>query len=308
MNLEISAIVCTHNRASYLRKALQSLDRQSLPKSRYEVIVVDNRSADDTRELVMKRTEEMENLRYVFEPRLGLSAARNRGLSEARGTYVAYLDDDAVAAPDWLEWAVRVRREQGGSLGFLGGRVWPIWESERPDWLSDALLPFLSMTDLGDEPLEVEGASGLVGANMVFDAQTLRAAGGFPEGLGRKGTQLLSNEELQLKKRLQQMGLRSLYHPKVAVSHHVIASRLTKRWFRRRLYWQGRSDAIWWRIDTSASAARRTSRVARASASVVKSVLLWIVSVVTKRDKDRRFSNARRIFLTWGYLVGLTLS
>jgi len=305
---EISAVICTHNRASYLSKAVDSLDRQSLPASRYEVIVVDNCSSDGTRELIARREEEMENLRYLFEPVLGLSAARNRGLSEAKGTYVAYLDDDAVADPDWLEWGIRVHEERGGKLGFLGGRVRPIWGTERPAWLSDDLLPFLSIADLGEAPIEVGGASGLVGASMVFRRRALQDAGGFPEALGRKGTSLLSNEELQLKKRLQQKGLVSLYHPNVAVSHHVVAVRTTKPWFRRRLYWQGRSDAVWWRIDTRASSWHRAKRVATTSVAVVKAIAEWLLYSTLRRERGLSFSKECRVLMAFGHLAGLLLS
>lgn len=301
----ISAVICTHNRASYLTKALDSLDRQTLPKSRYEVLLVDNCSSDGTNELATRRMAETPNLRYLYEAELGLSAARNRGLKEARSTFIAFLDDDAIADPDWLEWTIRVCEEHLDDLGFLGGKVRPIWEAERPDWLSDELLPFLSMTDLGDEPIEVNGSSGLVGANMTFKTQVLRNVGGFPTGLGRRGKKLLSNEEIQLKRRLEKLGLKSLYHPKVCVSHHAIASRLTKEWYRRRVYWQGRSDAVLWRGDVRPSGLQCAVRFSRASVSIAKAILFLFLYKAIRRHRELAFIKECHFFMYLGFMRGL---
>jgi len=103
----ISAIIITHNRVEYLIKAIQSLLHQSLPKDQYEIIVVDNCSTDHTRETVEKLSAN-NKVRYVFEPELGSSKSRNTGLQHARGTYVAFLDDDVITCPDWLEKILHV--------------------------------------------------------------------------------------------------------------------------------------------------------------------------------------------------------
>src|SRR5712671_6825521 len=99
----ISVIIATHNRADLLAIALKSLARQTIPPAEYEVIVVDNASSDQTPAVVRQMSPAMPQVRYVFEERLGLSWARNAGLEAARAPYVAYLDDDAKAEPEWLE-------------------------------------------------------------------------------------------------------------------------------------------------------------------------------------------------------------
>src|SRR3989337_3554689 len=101
MSFVISAIICTHNRVEYLTKAIQSLVDQNIPKSKYEIIVVDNCSTDSTREVVEKFSSKS-NIRYIYEPTLGANKARNTGWRNARGKYIAYLDDDAIASPVWL--------------------------------------------------------------------------------------------------------------------------------------------------------------------------------------------------------------
>ncbi|MGD8380729.1 MAG: glycosyltransferase, partial [Syntrophobacterales bacterium] len=95
--IKISVIVCTYNRAELLGGTLRTLCHQTLDTSEYEVIVVDNNSTDNTREVVDEFCRRSSNVRYCFEPQQGLSHARNQGLQEAKGKYVAYIDDDARA-------------------------------------------------------------------------------------------------------------------------------------------------------------------------------------------------------------------
>ena len=103
MNIKISAIICTFNREQYLHKAIQSLVEQTLEGELYEIIVVDNCSTDRTKQVVTEKFAHISNLRYLYELILGISQARNTGWQNARGEYIAYLDDNAIASPVPLE-------------------------------------------------------------------------------------------------------------------------------------------------------------------------------------------------------------
>ena len=122
----VSAVVCTYRRAPYLAKALESLARQSLPKAGYEVIVVDNACEEEVRVLVSSYAAEAQ-VSYIAESRVGLSQARNRGLENARGEFVAFLDDDAVAAPGWLDAIRQTFVESGSTLAAVGGPTELLW-------------------------------------------------------------------------------------------------------------------------------------------------------------------------------------
>src|SRR5438309_70244 len=98
---QISAIICTHNRDVYLGAAIDSLLEQDFTAD-FEVVVVDNGSGDRTREVVEQRAADP-RLKYIFEPTIGLSVARNTGARVASSEILAYLDDDAVASPQWLQ-------------------------------------------------------------------------------------------------------------------------------------------------------------------------------------------------------------
>ena len=242
MSVRISAVVCTHNRATYLRTALQSLVSQTLDRHCYEIIVVDNASTDGTREVVGEFSD-VPGLRYLYEPVAGISPARNTGWRNARGEYVAYLDDDAVASPGWLAKLLDVFEAHEPTPGCVGGKVEPIWEARRPDWLADGMLGYLAIIHWSDVPVVIDQEQWLSGCNMACPRELLRLVGGFRGELGRQGTSLRTNEENHLRQQLDSLGRCSLYHPEVVVRHHVSASRLTRKWFRERAWWQGVSDA-----------------------------------------------------------------
>jgi glucosyl-dolichyl phosphate glucuronosyltransferase len=243
MTIKISAVVCTLNRSDYLRKAIKSLAEQTLESSMFEVLVVDNHSTDNTKAVVTEEFAHVPNLKYIFEPILGLSQARNTGWQQAQGNYIAYLDDDAIANPRWLEQIIRAFETVTPQPGCVGGKVEPIWEAPRPDWLPDELLPLLTVVDWSNTPIVLNKDQYIAGANMAFPKMLLEAVEGFNVNLGRKGKSLLSNEELLLRNKLQEKNYEIYYDPEIAVKHHVSASRLAKSWFVKRTYWQGVSEA-----------------------------------------------------------------
>ena len=228
MNVRISAIICTHNRSAYFKKAIQSLAEQTLPGEQYEVIVVDNGSTDDTKAIV-ESIKHFENLRYIYEPILGLSQARNTGWQNARGEYIAFLDDDAIACPEWVERIVEAFENVNPRPGSVGGKVIPIWEVERPAWLSKQMELPLTIVDWTDKAsFLTEDHQHLRGCNISYPRETLQKAGGFSTSLGRKGINLLSGEEELLERRLKKQALGIYYDPEIYVYHHIPAERLAK--------------------------------------------------------------------------------
>lgn len=255
-NIQISAIVCTHNRSGYLKKAVQSLNDQTLPKEQYEVIVVDNASTDDT-EAVVESFRHVPNLRYIYEPILGLSQARNTGWQNAKGKYIAYLDDDAIACPEWLKRILRAFETMKPTPGSVGGKVVPIWEIERPTWLPKEMEPALTIIDWSDQPIFLtESHQFLAGVNISYPRDVLEECKGFSVNLGRKGSILLSGEEYFVERYIKSMGLGVYYDPLICVQHHIPAERLTSRWLCRRYFWQGASFQIIQLLEDAAPRSR----------------------------------------------------
>jgi glycosyltransferase involved in cell wall biosynthesis len=242
MTIRISAVIPTFNRAGYLRKVISSLVEQTLPQDQYEIIVVDNCSTDDTKQVVAEFSH-VTNLRYIFEPVQGLSQARNTGWQQSRGEYVAFTDDDAIVATDWLEQILYTFESVAPQAGCVGGRVEPIWEVPRPVWLADEYIELFAVLEK-TSPQVLTKKEFVVGANIAFRKNTLETVGGFLPGLGRIGRKLLSNDETLIQMELERVNIPRYYNPEIKVKHHIPASRLTQKWMLRRMYWQGVSDAL----------------------------------------------------------------
>lgn len=241
VSVKISAIICTYNRAEYLRKAIKSLVEQTLSKDNYEIIIVDNASEDNTKEVV-KEFSDVSNLRYIYEAKLGLAQARNTGWQAAKGEYVAYIDDDTTASPSWLKKVLEVYGSVTPQPGCVGGKIEPIWEAPRPSWLPDSKLGDLAIVNWSDKPVILSEEQWLAGANMSLPKKILEEVNGFQIGLGRTGNKLFTGEDILLQRQLIRKGYSCFYHPEILVWHHIPASRLTKSWFIKRAFWQGVSD------------------------------------------------------------------
>jgi glycosyltransferase involved in cell wall biosynthesis len=260
-------VICTHNRSEWLGVAIQSVLDQDPPSGGFEVVVVDNASSDGTRGTV-EAFLESGIVRYVHESRLGLCHARNTGWQRARGQYIAFLDDDAVACSGWLA-AVAEAFSTTPTPGVIGGRVEPIWGAPRPRWLSDDLAFGLAVLDWSDRPHLITDVrrEWLAGVNLALPVSVLAQVGGFHPWLDRVGSRMLSSGDVFLQKQVIGQGHACLYWPKMAVRHRVPASRLSKTWFYRRYFWQGVSDAVMQIIEEDPS---RLQRIRQAAGKAVE--------------------------------------
>jgi glycosyltransferase involved in cell wall biosynthesis len=236
----ISVIICTFNRPLYLVKSLDSLEQQTLQKSEYEIIIVDSGASDDT-SMLLKKYGDDTDIRVIPVKEAGLSEARNIGIRNAEGKITAFLDDDAIVVPDWLDQILSTFETYGPGICACGGKVDLIWEQERPGWLNDKMLVYLGKFDRGETIIHI---GGLVGLNMAFDKRVFEKIGYFDVNLGRIGGNLLSGDEVEFFNRMRKRNLKILYSPGIHAWHHVTIERITKDFFYDRYYWQGRSDAL----------------------------------------------------------------
>lgn len=240
----VTVIVCTYNRSLQLSVALDSLLRATVPfDGGWEVLVVDNNSTDQTREVAdgfCRRNPG--HVRYVFEAQQGLSNARNAGIREARGQIVAFTDDDITVHPDWLHKLTDPFRDD--RWAGVGGRVRPPQDFVQPAWLvmdggrmdSSGVL---ALFDAGNVSCELTRPP--FGANMAFRKDVFQKYGGFLPELGRSGDSLIGNEDTEFGSRLMAAGERMCYEPTAIVYHPVSAERMDKRYFLRWWHSYGRA-------------------------------------------------------------------
>lgn len=233
----VSVVICTYSRAGYLKKCLDSMLDQTYDN--FEVIVVNGPSTDNTEEVLKK---------YPFrviqqKEKGGLSAARNLGIEEARGEIIAFIDDDGIADETWLEELTRLYTTE--DIVSVGGKIVPVWLSEKPEWYIDMLGSSLSLLDFSQNIERMTFPHCPYGCNMSFKKSIFGETGYFDVSLGRcLSKNLLSNDELDMYKLIDEEDYKTLYNPKAIVHHQIDASRLTKTWFKNRFYWQGISSAI----------------------------------------------------------------
>jgi glycosyltransferase involved in cell wall biosynthesis len=229
----LSVVVCTHDRHEDLVVCLRSL---AALEDDVDVVVVDSGSTQPCVALVHGL---LPSARYIYEPKPGLSRARNRGLAEARNDLVAFVDDDAAPRRDWARKIEAAFADP--EVVCVGGTCAPAFAAERPAWLSDRLLQYAGITHFGSGSRAVaESRDYPFGANVAFRRSAVLAAGGFREELGRDGKSLLSGEEADLIGRLD--GTIWL-QPDAVVDHTVAPERCNGSYYRRRLWWQGVSRA-----------------------------------------------------------------
>ena len=242
--MRFSVIIATYNRADELVKTLESL-KQLESSGPWEVIIVDNNSPDNTRDVVLERVDSFPvPLRYVMEREQGRSAALNAGIRIAQGEILAITDDDVRVDPMWLLNAEQALERL--HCDYVGGKALPIWSGNVPKWMPNRggkHWGVIALLDYGPEPIEF-GQKVPLGVNMVFRRECFERAGMWDNSIGRKAGTLLGQEVREWAQRGRAAGLRGYYSPDLIVHHVIPEDRLTKKYFRKWFYWHGISRAI----------------------------------------------------------------
>lgn len=244
--IDISLIIACYNGGGRIGTTLASLLGQSLEPHRWEAIVVDNNSNDNTAEVVKEfiGAHPEVNVRLVSESKQGLSHARNCGIDHARGAILAIIDDDEVACPALLSEYVAFF-ESHPEAAAAGGRIVAHYPSGRPTWMTSYTeRPIAGILDLGGEIIPFPAGKYFGGGNMAIRRIAIECYGNFNPELGRQGTTLLGGEEKELYGRLMAGGERVYYLPDAYIEHIIPTSKLTRSYFEAVCHRIGQSERI----------------------------------------------------------------
>lgn len=239
----VSVIVCTYNRAHYLAETLAHLLGQSASIDTFEVVLINNNSTDHTEDICDQFVTENPSFpfRYIIEKAQGLSHARNRGIKEAKGDILTFIDDDAFTQPNYVQ-VITDHFKANPKTTAIGGKIIPQYEEEAPKWMSKFLLPLIAALDMGDEVKVFPKGKFPIGANMSIRKEAFKKHGDFDVNLGRKGESLEGSEEKDLFFRLIKAGAKITYLPQAGVHHIIPAKRVSMDYIKKQAVGIGKSE------------------------------------------------------------------
>lgn len=242
----LSVIICTYNREKYIRPLLESLAANDLPKSEYEILLVDNNCTDNTRAVCGEFSKDHPGLtfRYMTEPEQGLSAARNKGIREAHGELLVYVDDDALVDPNYLSEYVSHFASHPETMA-AGGPIIPLYETEEPKWMTPYTKALLTgWMDFGKHVRHYPKGRYPGGGNAAYRKEVFDKVGLFNTSLGRKGGSLMGSEEKDIFDKMHALGMEVMYLPGPVLHHIIPQTKLEEPYFRRLTLQIGMSERM----------------------------------------------------------------
>jgi len=233
--MNATIIICTYNRARYLTPLLESLARNDFDKARFEILLVDNNSTDETPSVFQRFAQSHPEIscRYVQEPEQGLSAARNKGIREAQGDVIIYVDDDALVDEHYISYYMEYL-ESHPEVMAAGGPIEPQYETHEPDWMTDYTRALLcGRLNYGNCVREFPAGRYPGGGNAAYRREVFQKVGLFNTALGRKGTSLMASEEKDIFDKMASLEMPVRYLPGPVLHHIIPQYKLEREYFDR---------------------------------------------------------------------------
>jgi glucosyl-dolichyl phosphate glucuronosyltransferase len=297
----ISIIIPTLNRASTLELAIKSFCLQNFSPDQFEILVVDNGSTDNTKDIIEAAISKYPShkIGYIYEPEPGLLSGRHRGVQEAKGEILTFVDDDIEADVSWLK-AIKESFDDP-TVQMVGGRNLPKYEVEAPQWLEwfwlehsyGKLCAELSLLDFGEQVREID-ANYVWGLNFSIRKITLLKLGGFhPDCIPKHLQYFQGDGETGLTQEANQKGYKAIYQPKALVWHSVSQERMSYEYFEKRYFYQGVCDSYSF-IRGTEGQLKHVSLIENIKALLIrlKQASKRLISIQTEKDllKERFYS------------------
>lgn len=297
MAVEISIIICTYNRDKFIGSCLACLGKQSLPDDRWEAIVVDNSSTDNTARVALDFISLHPGLpiRYVFEGRKGLSFARNRGIEEAAAPLITFIDDDAEAVPEFATTILNFMQAHKEASG-AGGRVLPKYsESEEPAWMNKYLNGFIGKVDHGKPDRIFSGGMKYpIGCNMTYRKMILEEVGGFNNELTFRG------DDKYIFHQVARRNDKVYYLHDALVFHNIDARRLQFESFKKLYLKTGNEEKI--RIRSEKGTIALAGKFVEYVLKYIVSIIIWGLFTLKGQELKGRYTMYSQWFTLLGFL------
>lgn len=244
--MKLSVIICTYNRDKYIYNVLKSIAENDFSQEMYEIVLVNNNSSDNTSGVCIKFANDfpLVDFRPFIELNQGISHARNRGVLEATGDIIVFIDDDETVKPDFLS-SIQSFFQAYPQAGLCAGPVEPVYEAEKPAWLSHFTLRVVTgYYNHGDEIKLLSGKDYPGTGHASLRKQLFDKYGIFNTNLGRKGKSLIGAEDKDFFLRVINAGEKCYYLPQALIFHHIPAEKLTEDFFEKITYAIGVSERI----------------------------------------------------------------
>lgn len=244
--IKVSIIVPTLNRYDLLKLFLNSLLKQTVPLDEFEVLIIDNGSTDNTKDLV-KEFRGLLNLRYLYEPRNGLHYGRHLGFVESKAEIITYADDDIIAFPTWIE-SIITSFNKDKNIMLVGGNNYPKFESQPPKWILDLWntvsngekkITWLSVIDMGNIAKYISSKN-IYGCNYSVRKVLLKETGGFhPDGFSKKNILFRGDGENHVTDFVLNNNYKIFFNPGASVYHFVPTKRMSIDYVKNRYFNEG---------------------------------------------------------------------
>ena len=281
-DVTLSIVICTYNRADLAANCLASVRQAMAGRGDVDVIVVDNNSSDQTKEVIQAAIGDQAQARYVFEPAQGLSHARNRGAAEAAGDYVGYIDDECIVDKAWLDAALHVIGTHRPAL--FGGPYGAWYRGEKPAWYKDH---YASTDRHVREARALHPNEFVSGGNLFVERKWIDALGGFDPDYGMTGTKVNYGEETDFQIRLRAHDPNALiyFDPRVFLRHLVRPEKLDLSHIARLKFAAGRTSSQIFSPGTEFAVRRRGVACARC-AGLLGLIVFSLLSGWFCRNRD----------------------
>lgn len=295
----VTIAICTFNRADYLRDTLNDLALQTEDPRRFEILVINNNSTDETATVCSEFAAGTEQIQFrmVTEEKQGLSHARNRAFREAESSLILYIDDDVYLKPDFVEQTLYSIHEMP-QLKCGGGRIYVSFDDTDPDWIPSELMPMFGLHDLGDNMKPYPGNNFPRGGNMLIHKELFEKTGMFDPNLGRTGNYMMGSEEKAFFDRARKKGYNPWYLPGITIWHRIGKNRLEKKYLKQQSIGIGQSE--YQRLKSSKL--KLTAKLFSEFVKLSGTILLAAGYLMKGKTKASRFILIFRFWVLKGFL------